>query len=1001
MTRGSQRAGPGAGRDISGVLTEALIAYVRERASSAAVWSVLGGAQEQRTPQSLEDVTSWLSYADVIALFDSAARVLREPDVARHVGERAINRHRLADAGDLLRSAGSTGALLRFAAAALGRTSTMTTVDITEVAENLDENHAEVRVRTLKGFERHIFMCDFTKGFLSGVAGFFGSAQATITETECQARGGRRCVYRLSWGDAPGPLATEGVDTEIEAVREQRSPDAVPADLVGAAVPADLVGPGDPSKTLSKQLDEAYSSAIDLRLADGTHGVLDRIAARAARAVDAPRLVLVVRTPQGTETGVHSYGMSESERARISSEIMRSDESSFGPNVLLVDIASERHNYGRLAAFAAATGFTPGAARILTAYAAYAAAALDVVSTEERARNSNEASAAMLDFSRALAGDATVDEVVIRLAEAVPVVVGSDRSTVMLWDPSEQALTVRAATGPGALTAREDHTESQRPGYKVSRSSTALFERVLTSRSRDVIVVDLDTEDETIHSILLGTGTACSLIAPLSSSDEFYGIVTANYDRPPSRDPRGDEELLTRMAALADHAVTAMQNTRLLEQVTHLAWHDSLTGLPNRRLLEDRVNQELVRARRNGESICMFFIDLDRLKEVNDTLGHAAGDELIRHVAQRLVETVRSQDTVARLGGDEFAVLLPGLADLGDIDTLARRTLDALRRRYELVGKEVHVSGSIGVAVAPGHGETYDELLSNADAAMYRAKSLGRDTYQLYNIPDGGQRPDVQLEVDLRHAVEREEMTVLYQPIVDMETSEMVAMEALARWRHPVRGVIDPVTFLALPVETEVVAGLDGWVVEEACRQVADWTGNGIAPLSVSVNVTARSLAFEGFAETVESALRASGVDPAALELEVSEPSALEADGPARRAVDALVAIGVHLAVCDVGAASAASSRIGSLPVSTLKLDRSFVQLVGDDEQTAALVAAIVTVTARRGIRCVAEGVETQEQARSLLQQGCRYGQGFLFSPPLLASDLAQMIFGLGGRSAP
>ncbi|MGO9342822.1 MAG: putative bifunctional diguanylate cyclase/phosphodiesterase, partial [Acidimicrobiales bacterium] len=519
----------------------------------------------------------------------------------------------------------------------------------------------------------------------------------------------------------------------------------------------------------------------------------------------------------------------------------------------------------------------------------------------------------------------------------------------------------------------------------------------------DLVVVDLDTDDPTVHSVLEATGTACSVIAPLSASDEFFGIVTANFDASPPSDPRGDLELQTRLISLADHAVTAMQNTRLLEQVTHLAWHDALTGLPNRRLLEDRVNQELVRARRNGESICMFFIDLDRLKQVNDTFGHAAGDDLIRHVAERLVDTVRRQDTVARLGGDEFAVLLPGLADLGDIDTLARRTLEALRRRYTLAGRDVHVSGSIGVAVAPGHGETYDELLSNADAAMYRAKSLGRDTYQLYSVPDGGARPDVQLEVDLKHAVERSELTVLYQPVVDMRTSEVVAVEALTRWQHPVRGVLDPESFLALARDPEVIAGLDTWVVSEACRQMASWAASGVVPLRVSVNVTMRSLAVEGFATSIENAVRYWGIDPAMIELEVADLGALDAEGTARRSVDQLVGVGIHFAVDDVGTASVASSRIGSIPVSTLKLDRSFVQLLGEDEETAALVAAIVTLTQRQGIRCVAEGVETQQQARTLLTQGCRFGQGFLFSPPLLPSDVEHMLVGpqpLAGRPA-
>src|ERR1700722_13704421 len=225
----------------------------------------------------------------------------------------------------------------------------------------------------------------------------------------------------------------------------------------------------------------------------------------------------------------------------------------------------------------------------------------------------------------------------------------------MLWNAEEQALTVRAATGPGAEAARAAEAEILRPGYRLHRGSTTLFERVLDSR--ELVVVDQETDDETVRAVLVGTGTACAVITPLATSDEFFGIVTANFDTMPAHHPRFDAELHTRMIGLADHAVTAMQNTQLLEQVTHLAWHDALTALPNRRLLEDRVNQDLERARRNGESTCMFFVDLDRLKQVNDTLGHAAGDELIRNVAGRLVDTVRRQDTVARLGGDEFAVL--------------------------------------------------------------------------------------------------------------------------------------------------------------------------------------------------------------------------------------------------------------------------------------------------------------------------------------------------------
>jgi uncharacterized protein (TIGR02265 family) len=979
MTRETSRARIAAGEHVSGAVSGVVVRYVRRRIGKTGVRRLLEDAGESRRPRTLEDPTSWSSIDQIIALFDSAAGLFHDPDVARHLGEEMLDQYRGTEIADLLGRTKSPADLLAAAVTAFGRLSPITVVEVLAS----EDGHAVVQTRTRRGFARHIYMCEFQKGFLTEVPTFFGGARASVTETECQARGGRSCVYRIAWDHGDERPPTFEPEQRVE-------PEEVPSPPVPR--PVDATGLETQVAKLSERLDEAYTTASELLESDSIQGVLERIAARAARAVSSPRHLLVVRYSDGPDVEIHSRGLREDERSELASSLLALHEHSLSTDVLVVDIESPREHYGRLAAFAPVGGFGEYDRKVLSSYAAYAAAALDVVTTYEQARRSNESASALIGFSRALAGVATVDEVAQRLAETVPLVAGCDRSTVMLWDPDEQALTVRAATGPGAENARSPEGDVRRAGYRVHREATALFERILNSH--ELLVVDLDTDDETVRSVLEGTETACAVIAPLATSDEFFGIVTANFDTPPGRDLQADRELQTRMIGLADHAVTAMQNTKLLEQVTHLAWHDALTGLPNRRLLEDRVNQELVRARRNGESTCMFFIDLDRLKQVNDTLGHAAGDELIRNVAERLVDTVRRQDTVARLGGDEFAVLLPGLGDLGDIDTLARRTLEALRRRYILAGKEVHVSGSIGVAVAPGHGDTYDELLSNADAAMYRAKSLGRDTYQMYSVPEGGARPDVQLEVDLKHAVERSEMIVLYQPVVDMTTSDVVATEALVRWQHPVRGVLEPEVFLALATDAEVIAGIDGWVVSEASRQTAAWAQNGLDRLPVSVHVSSRSLGHEGFAAVVESALRTWRVDPALIELEVSDLGTLEPESQARRSVDQLVSYGVRFAVDDVATASAASGRSDSVPISTLKLDRSFVHLVGEDPETAALVAAIVSLSVRHGIRCVARGVETQAQARSLLAQGCHFAQGFLFSPPLLASDVEQMLVG-------
>lgn len=1003
MIRESSRAGWGAGGHVSGALTSVVIRYVRLHAGHTGVERLVAGAGDSRRPRTLENPSSWSTLDQTIALFDSTARVLHDPEIARHLGQHGLGQYRGTEIADLLASTRSPVNLARSAVTSLGRLSPIVSHELLEASDG----HAVVRARTQGGLERHIYMCDFEKGFLSEIPTFGNFGRATVTETECQARGGRFCLYLLEWAtprraEHPQVASKEIVERQPQA--EGRSTSEKVTEPVTELADPEPAGHGRPEVQIAKlkeRLDEAYSTASELLENDSVQGLLERIGVRAAKAVASARHLLVVTLPDVPEPEIHSQGFRDDERNEIASWLLALHEHSFGPDDLVVDIQSPRHHYGRLAAFSPTGGFTEDDRHVLTSYASYAAAALDVLTALGQARRSNESSSALIGFSRALAGVVTVDEVAQRLAETVPLVAGCDRSTVMLWDPDDQAVTVRAATGPGAEAeaARSQDAGIRRPGYSVQRGSTPLFEMIM--ETHELAVVDLETPDEVVRSILEGTGTACAVIAPLATADEFFGIVTANFDTMPVRDPRSDSELQTRMIGLADHAVTAMQNTQLLEQVTHLAWHDALTGLPNRRLLEDRVNQDMERARRNGESTCMFFVDLDRLKQVNDTLGHAAGDELIRNVADRLVDTVRRQDTVARLGGDEFAVLLPGLADLGDIDTLARRTLEALRRPYTLAGNQVNVSGSIGVAVAPGHGETYDELISNADAAMYRAKALGRDTYQMYSEPEGGARPDVQLEVDLKHAVERSEMSVLYQPVVDMTTSEVVAVEALARWQHPVRGVLEPELFLQLATEPEVIAGLDSWVVTEACRQIAAWAEGGLQGLRVSVNVASRSLAFGGFAPAVETALDAWKVDPGSIELEVSDLGAFEADGPAQLTVDRLAAIGVHFAVDDVKTVSVASSRIGSVQIQTLKLDRSFVQLVGDDADTAALVAAIVSLCLRHDITCVAEGVETQSQARSLVSQRCQFGQGFLFSPPLLASDILQMLVGAPGSNGP
>ncbi|MGH9092403.1 MAG: putative bifunctional diguanylate cyclase/phosphodiesterase, partial [Acidimicrobiales bacterium] len=513
------------------------------------------------------------------------------------------------------------------------------------------------------------------------------------------------------------------------------------------------------------------------------------------------------------------------------------------------------------------------------------------------------------------------------------------------------------------------------------------------SLSREVTVVDPGVGEPSLRALVERTGARCSILVPLFSDEEFVGVAAAEYLVPPRTDPRADAALHDRLRGIANQAVVALQGAWLLEQVGPLAWHDSLTGLPNRRLLEHRAHRALEQTKQAGETTTVFFVDLDRFKRVNDTYGHATGDALIRQVAQRLRQVVRRQDTVARLGGDEFAVVLPGLADDASVREMASRMLDALRVPYRVDGNELHASASIGIALCPDHGEGYDELLIHADEAMYRSKGLGRDTFTMF-VPDagpGGHGP-APLDPDIHHAVERKELFVVYQPTVDLLTNRVVGVEALVRWRHPVRGVLEPAEFLALAEESEVIIGIDEFVLQEVARQVREWTDAGASPVRVSINASRRDLAHPRFADTVLSALRAHRLPTDLLEIEITEDVGAERGGAVRATVERLRAAGVRFAVDDFGAGSCSLQQVASLPARTLKIDRSLVQLVGPADELGPLASAIIAVAAELGMECVAEGVETLRQRQSLLQRGCTTAQGYLYGRPLPPDGVRRLL---------
>jgi diguanylate cyclase (GGDEF)-like protein/PAS domain S-box-containing protein len=430
---------------------------------------------------------------------------------------------------------------------------------------------------------------------------------------------------------------------------------------------------------------------------------------------------------------------------------------------------------------------------------------------------------------------------------------------------------------------------------------------------------------------------------------------------------------------------------RAEERMRHQALHDELTGLPNRNLLQDRLRQALAHARRGGWQVGVLLLDLDDFKDVNDTLGHPAGDRLLRAIAERLAGVIRASDTLARLGGDEFAIVQPGPGCSPDgAAELARRLIGALEAPLSLDGQELRVGASVGVAIAPGDGEDADELVRRADLALYRAKTDGRGRHQFFEAAlDAAVQARKRLESELRRAVARGEFVLHYQPQLDLATGGPAGVEALVRWRHPERGLVGPAEFVPLAETCGLIGPLGAWVLDEACRQARDWERRG-SPTRVAVNLSPAQLRQAGgVPRAVDEALRRHGLDARWLELEITESVLLDrSDGTTDRALQELAARGVRLALDDFGTGYSSLSHLRRLPVATIKVDRSFVRGIGRDQDDEALVRAIVALGRNLGKRVVAEGVESQAQLALLRQLGCDAAQGFLLGRPQEADGL-------------
>jgi len=425
------------------------------------------------------------------------------------------------------------------------------------------------------------------------------------------------------------------------------------------------------------------------------------------------------------------------------------------------------------------------------------------------------------------------------------------------------------------------------------------------------------------------------------------------------------------------------------QRIQHLAYHDNLTGLPNRGLLQDRLAHSIARADRTGRKVAVLFIDLDNFKNINDTLGHDVGDELLRQVARRLGECVRAGDTIARQGGDEFIVLLDNLEDGRGASVVAQKILNSLRAAFPLGGTEQHVSGSVGIAVYPEDGKDAQTLMKNADTAMFHGKGIGKNTYQYFTAQMNiAVKRRMTLESALRRAVMQKDFVLHYQPQVNLDTGEIVAVESLVRWKTEDSGTVMPGDFIPLAEETGLINEIGEWVLREACRQNREWQARGLAPRRMAVNLSARQFADKAFLDTVTRVLQETGLDPKWLELEITESQVMRQTEGMILLLNRLAEMGVHLAIDDFGTGYSSLSYLKRLPIQKLKIDQSFIRDITVDPNDTAIVVAIISMARSLDLETIAEGVETAGQLALLRAKECRVGQGFYFSAPVSAENL-------------
>ena len=575
-------------------------------------------------------------------------------------------------------------------------------------------------------------------------------------------------------------------------------------------------------------------------------------------------------------------------------------------------------------------------------------------------------------------------------------------TTIALANPGSDFLTIVAAAGPSAETTRHVRLSISDTFPEGRGLSGTAFRTQQPCLSNDY---PTDPRVTAFHAIVQGDGARSGAAFPLIIRGQAVGVMIYMSTEPDTFTP----EFAGLLQRLADNVSFALENferadekTKADERIEYLASHDSLTKLPNRDMFNELLRHAIEGASRHQRSLALLFIDLDRFKVINDSLGHDAGDMLLLEVANRLRSVLRASDVVARLGGDEFVVLLEETAERNDVERIAGLLLSALGRPTQLSGHECHATASIGIAMYPSDGLDAQTLTKNADMAMYLAKEDGKNAFRFFSKEIKAQSIErLTLESALRRALEREQFSLHYQPKIDMTSGQITGVEALLRWAHPELGLVSPAQFIPLAEETGLIVPIGRWVLKEACAQNMAWQRHGLRPVTIAVNLSPRQFADGQLLHDVDEALLASGMSPVLLQLEVTESMVMRNVPRAIRVLDAIQSRGIRLAIDDFGTGYSSMSLMKQFPIDTIKIDRSFVRDLADDSEDQAIAQAIISMGKALGMTVVAEGVETVEQREFLRAHACDEMQGYLFSKPLPPRELAELLRSTAVASSP